>query len=53
VVVSDLNTDQLFKRVFDKTLTPPVTAIGVQMNTKGTEGKAAAFIKKIEFLAGT
>lgn len=50
VVVSDLNVDQLFKRAFDKTVTPPVTAIGIQMNTKGTEGKAAAFIKKIEFL---
>jgi hypothetical protein len=49
-VITDLNVDQLFKKLFGKTLTPPVTAIGIQMNTKGTEGKAAAFIKKIEFL---
>ena len=52
VVVTDLNVDQLFRKLFDKTLTPPVTAIGIQMNTKGTEGKAAAFIRKIEFLTG-
>lgn len=52
VIVTELNVDQLFKNLFSKSMTPPVTAIGIQMNTKGTEGKAAAFIKKIEFLAG-
>jgi hypothetical protein len=51
-VVTDLPVDQLFKKLFAKTPTPPVTAIGIQMNTKGTEGKAAAFIAKIEFLTG-
>jgi hypothetical protein len=51
-VVTDLPVDQLFKRLFGKTPTPFVTAIGIQMNTKGTEGKAAAFIAKIEFLSG-
>jgi len=53
VVVTDLNVDQLFKKLFNKTPTPPVTAIGIQMNTKGTEGKAAAFIRRIEFLPGS
>jgi hypothetical protein len=52
VVVTDLNVDQFFRKLFNKTPTPPVTAIGIQMNTKGTEGKAAAFIRKIEFLTG-
>jgi hypothetical protein len=53
IVVTDLNVDQLFKKLFNKTPTPPVTAIGIQMNTKGTEGKAAAFIRRIEFLPGS
>lgn len=52
-VVTDLNVNLLFQKVFDKKVTPPVTAVGIQMNTKGTEGKAAAFIKKIEFLEGS
>jgi hypothetical protein len=49
---TDLNVDSLFKSLFGKTVTPPVTAIAFQMNTKDTDGKAAAFIKRIEFLKG-
>jgi hypothetical protein len=48
--VTDLNVDQLFKSLFDKPATPPITAIGIQMNTKDTQGEASAFIKKIELL---
>lgn len=51
-VVTDLQVDQLFKKLFAKTPTPFITAVGIQMNTKGTEGKAAAFLEKIEFLTG-
>lgn len=51
-VVTDLPVAQLFKRLFAKSATPLITAIGIQMNTKGTEGKASAFIEKIEFLKG-
>lgn len=49
---TDLNVDSLFKNLFGKTTTPPVTAIAFQMNTKDTEGKAVSFIKKIELLKG-
>jgi hypothetical protein len=51
-IITDLNVDRLFKSLFGKTVTPPVTAFAFQMNTKNTEGNAAAFIKKIEFLKG-
>jgi len=47
---TELNVDSLFKKLFGKTVTPPVTAIAFQMNTKNTEGKAVAFIQKIELL---
>lgn len=48
--VTELDADELFRRLFEKTTTPPITAVAIQMNTKDTQGSAAAFIKKIEFL---
>jgi hypothetical protein len=51
-IITDLNVDRLFKSLFGKTVTPPVTAMAFQMNTKNTQGNAAAFIKRIEFLKG-
>jgi hypothetical protein len=50
--VTELNLDHLFKSLFDKSETPPVSAFAIQMNTKDTKGKASAFIKTIEFLDG-
>jgi len=50
--VTELNVDHLFKSLFNKTETPPVSAFAIQMNTKDTKGKASAFIKSIEFLDG-
>jgi hypothetical protein len=51
-VVSEVDIDRRFRALFQKNSTPPVTAIGIQMNTKDTEGEASAFLKKIEFLRG-
>jgi hypothetical protein len=50
--VTELNLDRLFKSLFNKSETPPVSAFAIQMNTKDTKGKASAFIKTIEFLDG-
>lgn len=50
--VTDLPLDHLFKSLFNKSETPPVSALAIQMNTKDTKGKASAFIKSIEFLDG-
>jgi hypothetical protein len=50
--VTELNLDRLFKSLFDKSETPPVSAFAIQMNTKDTRGKASAFIKTIEFADG-
>jgi hypothetical protein len=50
--VTDLEVDELFRHLFEKTVTPPITAVAIQMNTRDTQGTAAAFIKKIEFLDG-
>jgi hypothetical protein len=50
--VTELNLDHLFKSLFNKSETPPVSAFAIQMNTKDTKGKASAFIKSIEFLDG-
>lgn len=43
-----LNIDQKFQQEF-QVKTPPLTAFGIQMNTKNTTGGAKAFIKKITF----
>lgn len=43
-----LNIDQKFQQEFQGK-TPPLTAFGIQMNTKNTTGGAKAFIKKITF----
>jgi hypothetical protein len=51
-VVSEVEIDHRFRALFKKDSTPPVTGIGIQMNTKDTQGEAAAFLKKIEFLRG-
>ena len=42
------NIHQKFQQEFKKK-TPPLTAFGIQMNTKNTQGGAKAFIKKITF----
>ena len=52
VVVSEVEIDHRFCALFKKTSTPPVTGIGIQMNTKDTQGEAAAFLKKDRVLAG-
>ena len=49
-VVTYLEVDDLFARLFGKSPTPPVSAIGIQMNTKDTAGRASAFVKRIELL---
>jgi hypothetical protein len=48
--VTEINVDRLFKSLFEKRVVPPITAIGIQMNTKDTQGEASAFIKRIELL---
>ena len=47
-VKTHFNIYQKFQEEFKKK-TPPLTAFGIQMNTKNTKGGAKAFIKKITF----
>jgi len=47
-VKTNFNINQKFQEEFKKK-TPPLTAFGIQMNTKNTKGKAKAFIKRITF----
>lgn len=47
-VRTNFNIDQKFQQEF-KGKTPPLTAFGIQMNTKNTTGGAKAFIKKMTF----
>lgn len=47
-VKTHFNINQIFQQEFKKK-TPPLTAFGIQMNTKNTTGGAKAFIKKITF----
>ena len=47
-VKTHFNIHQKFQEEFKKQ-TPPVTAFGIQMNTKNTKGGAKAFIKRITF----
>ena len=47
-VKTRFNIHQKFQEEFKKK-TPPLTAFGIQMNTKNTKGGAKAFIKKITF----
>ncbi|MDB6140509.1 MAG: hypothetical protein JWO94_3581 [Verrucomicrobiaceae bacterium] len=49
-MTTELEIDDLFKKLFGKDATPPVTAIGIQMNTKDTKGRASALIRRIEVL---
>jgi hypothetical protein len=49
VMVSDIDLSRHFQEAFHKPM-PGISAIGIQMNTKDTEGPAAAWIRKIEFL---
>jgi len=51
-MVTELNVDHLFKSLFNKAETPPVSAFAIQLNSKDTKGKASAFVKSIEFLGG-
>ena len=53
-VVSEFNLDTAFKRYFDKRATPGITGVGLGVDTSasGNDGRAAAFIKRIEFLDG-
>ena len=52
-VVSEFELDQEFKRYFGKQVTPSITGIafGIDTSKAREQGKAAAFIKRIEFLA--
>lgn len=45
--------DERFKTLFQLTQTLPVSAIGIQVNSKDTEGIASAYIEKIEFLSSS
>jgi hypothetical protein len=47
--VSEFDLDSLFQSLFQKPA-PPISGFAIEMNTKDTDGKASAFIKKIEFL---
>jgi len=47
-VTTRFEIDKRFRQEFG-TQTPPVVAFGFQMNTKGTQGGAKAFVKKITF----
>jgi hypothetical protein len=51
-VVSNFDLDAAFKRYFDKTRTPSITAIGLGIDTSkaGNGGVAGALIKSIEFI---
>lgn len=49
-IVTVVALEQQFKTLFAKSEVPSISAIGMQMNSKGTAGKAAAWIKKIQFL---
>lgn len=49
-VKTRFNIDQTFQQEFNKK-TPPLTAFGIQMNTKNTTGGAKAIIKKITFFS--
>lgn len=48
-MVTELELPTLFKTLYSKEA-PPITAIGIQMNTEDTKGRASAWLKKIEFL---
>ena len=49
-VTTLVEVDELFQQLFKKTPTPPITAVGIQLNSTDTEGRAEAFISRIEFL---
>jgi hypothetical protein len=49
-VTTDVPVDELFQQLFKKAPTPPITAVGIQVNSMDTEGAADAFVSKIEFL---
>lgn len=53
-IVSEFDLNAAFKTYFGKTTTPPITGIGLDVDTSaaGNGGKAAAFIKRIEFIDG-
>jgi hypothetical protein len=50
-IITNFEVDERFKKAFDEPMTPPITSIGLQMNTEDTQGGAKAFLRKIEFLA--
>lgn len=52
-VVSELDLEEAFTRSFGKLEMPPVSAFGFQVNTRGTRGGSRAFLKRVEFLAGS
>jgi hypothetical protein len=51
MIISVFDLDSAFKSYFGNTETPPVTGIGLGIDTSkaGNGGKSAAFIKSIEF----
>lgn len=49
-VTTLIEVDDLFQNLFKKKPTPPITALGIQLNSTDTEGKAGAFVSRIEFL---
>jgi hypothetical protein len=50
-VTTQFNLEEAFRKAFDGTSPPPITAFGFQMNTKNTDGVARAFLETVEFLS--
>jgi hypothetical protein len=51
-VISEFDLESAFKRYFDKRTVPGITGVGLGVDTSasGNDGRAGAFIKRIEFL---
>lgn len=51
VFTTDFEVNERFRKIFNKTEVPPITAVAFQMNTKDTTGGATASIRRISFIA--
>jgi hypothetical protein len=49
-VVTEFDLETHFTEQFQQTVLPPVSSVGVQMNTTDTTGGARAFLMSIELL---
>ncbi|MCB1192003.1 MAG: DUF3047 domain-containing protein [Leptospiraceae bacterium] len=48
--LTEFELEKNFQKLFNKNITPFVSAISIEVDTTDTEGKSRAYIKKIEFL---